>query len=520
MSSLFALVFAALAGFVSLSHEILWFRAFGFVTGGSAASFGLVLGAFLLGLAGGAFAARRFCGHGQSGDRRLLLVPAVSVLAATVGGFLTIPALGWIVTHTSWVYGLALVALVAGAFGTVLPLVSHFGIAPDERAGERLSHLYLANIVGSGGGSLLTGLWLLDRWGLVELSVGLAFAGLALALLLACGATHRLRLRLGLGGAAAMAVPAFVLVSVPAFDAILEKLQLKQGWNGRERFVHVLETKSGIVTVRSDGTCYGGGVYDGVFSTDPVDDKNMIVRAYALPAIHPKPRRVLMVGLSTGSWAQVVVNQPDVEQLVVVEISRGYPEMIRSRPQVASLLTNPKLSLVIDDGRRWLAANPNERFDVVVQNTTWHWRGHATNLLSREYHELVRAHLNPGGVSYYNATGSSAAQRTACSLFRHGYRIVNFIAVSDSPLVVDHERMRRSLEAYEIDGRKVFDLSLPRHRQRLEQMALLVDPARPDAPREHWLEPCSAILQRTQGVPEVTDDNMATEVARAWWRTP
>ncbi|MCK6535248.1 MAG: hypothetical protein L6Q84_19925 [Polyangiaceae bacterium] len=81
-------------------------------------------------------------------------------------------------------------------------------------------------------------------------------------------------------------------------------------------------------------------------------------------------------------------------------------------------------------------------------------------------------------------------------------------------------RVELGLEAYEIDGRKVFDLSLPRHRQRLEQMALLVDPARPDAPREHWLEPCSAILQRTQGVPEVTDDNMATEVARAWWRTP
>ena len=56
-----ALFIVALSGFVSLSYEILWFRVYAFLTGGTAASFGVVLSAFLLGIAVGSFAARRFC---------------------------------------------------------------------------------------------------------------------------------------------------------------------------------------------------------------------------------------------------------------------------------------------------------------------------------------------------------------------------------------------------------------------------------------------------------------------------
>ncbi len=53
---------------------------------------------------------------------------------------------------------------------------------------------------------------------------------------------------------------------------------------------------------------------------------------------------------------------------------------------------------MIDDGRRWLLGNPDRRFDAIVQNTTWHWRSHATNLLSAEYFELVATRLEPGGI--------------------------------------------------------------------------------------------------------------------------
>jgi spermidine synthase len=39
-------------------------------------------------------------------------------------------------------------------------------------------------------------------------------------------------------------------------------------------------------------------------------------------------------------------------------------------------------------------------------NTTYHWRDHSTNLLSTDFLAIVRHHLNPGGVFFYNTTDS------------------------------------------------------------------------------------------------------------------
>ena len=76
-----------------------------------------------------------------------------------------------------------------------------------------------------------------------------------------------------------------------------------------------------------------------------------------------------------------------------------------------------------------------------------------TNLLSREYLELVRARLLPGGVFYYNTTFSAAAQKTAVSVFPHAWRVQGFVAVSDAPIAFDKARWRRVMETFRLDGR-------------------------------------------------------------------
>ena len=158
------------------------------------------------------------------------------------------------------------------------------------------------------------------------------------------------------------------------------------------------------------------------------------MRAYASAALHPAPREVLVIGLGTGAWSQVIANLSDVERVTIVEINPGYLELIPRYPDVASLLTNPKVRLVIDDGRRWLARNPDLAFDLIVANTSIHWRAHTTNLLSVEYLRLIRAHLRPGGVYYFNTTSSDDALKTAFVTFPYGVRFLNFAAVSDSEM--------------------------------------------------------------------------------------
>ena len=61
MTLALALAVVAITGFISLSYEILWFRAISFVTGSAPTVFGLLLGFYLGGLAIGSFASGIFC---------------------------------------------------------------------------------------------------------------------------------------------------------------------------------------------------------------------------------------------------------------------------------------------------------------------------------------------------------------------------------------------------------------------------------------------------------------------------
>jgi spermidine synthase len=222
------------------------------------------------------------------------------------------------------------------------------------------------------------------------------------------------------------------------------------------------------------------------------------------------PRDVLMIGLASGSWAQVIAHNPDVGSLTIVEINRGYLSLIAQQPEVASVLRNPKVAIVTDDGRRWLNHHPDRHFDAIVSNTTWNFRSNATNLLSGEFLELARRHLNPRGILFYNTTDSDRVQRTACLSFPYGARFTNHMVVSDAPIDWNFDRWRRVLESYVIDGAKQFDP------QNAADRTLLDSATSPDRnSQKHVIEGCPELLARTAGKTPVSDDNMGTE-----WRYP
>jgi len=295
---------------------------------------------------------------------------------------------------------MALVTVAAAMFGAVLPLVSHFGVAPNWLAGRGVSYLYVANIIGSVSGSFLTGFVLLQFLPLRGVALLLVLLGFLVALTLLVLSRPDRPTLLGAGLGTATLALAAVAVTPAAFARLYESLLFGRQVSKYEPFKQVVENRSGVITVTPDGAIYGNGAYDGRLSTDLVNDQNMIVRAYALAGLHPAPRKALMIGMGGGAWAQVVANHPSLEELTIVEINAGYLDVIRASPVVASLLHNPKVKIVIDDGRRWLNRQPNERFDLIVANTTQHWRAHATHLLSVEFLELVKRHLRPGGVYY------------------------------------------------------------------------------------------------------------------------
>jgi spermidine synthase len=513
MSFLFALFIAAGSGFVALSYEIVWYRAYAFVSQASPAAFGLLLGAYLFGLAGGSLGARYFCRDREAAfDPKVLRSLALFVFLANAVSFLVVPGLalyGSIVDN--WPGSLFLVGLAAGLLGATLPLVAHFGIAPDDQAGARLSYVYLANILGSVAGSLLTGFVLFDHLSLPHVDVVLASVGFVLAGVVLAASRPVGRERLGYPLLAAIAA-ALLLAGPRLHQGLYEKLLWGTSWQKNGPFAQVIENRHGVIAVSKDATVYGGGAYDGRFNTSLVDDRNWVIRAYGLAGMHAAPKRVLMIGLSSGSWAQIIVNMPGVESVTAVEINSGYLELIGQRDEVKSLLTNPKFKVDIDDGRRWLRKHPDERFDLVVMNTSFHYRAHMTNLLSREYLEMVRTHLSPGGILFYNTTSSGDVIKTAVATFPHALRFYNFMAVSDAPFTVDKARWETALTSWSIDGQRVFDLAVPAQKKRLDEVLAVADTLG-GKPAKEGLEDGPSLRRNYAGATVVTDDNMRCE----WW---
>ena len=507
-----AVLLAALIGYVALSYEILWFRAFVLATN-TAAAFALVLGTFLAGIANGSLRAQRLCDRSLPPGRTVLRI-AGAVFAASLIGFFLLPLTVASAAHGfGYFYPMLLMVFAqATMLGGLFPIICHLSIAVDRGAGVRVSQVYLGNIIGSVAGTLVTGFVLMDLMSIAAISLLLAEFGVALAVALAVMAAARTTSRLGIAGAGIAVALVLAAISSSVMRNVYEALVYKSAPSADQVFVDVIENKSGVVAVNRLGVVYGGGAYDGMIAIDMLDDPNLLIRPFSLSLFHPDPQEVLMIGLATGAWAQVIANHPSVKHLTIVEINPGYLPIIQRYPVVAGLLANPKVTIVIDDGRRWLNRHPAMHFDAIIQNTTWNYRPNVTNLLSAEYLRLVASHLRPGGVALYNTTGSARAQRTACQGFADGFREINVMVVANEPLRPDHDRLRAVLGAYRIDGRPVFDAADPRYRARLDEVLAQLAPPGPAGGRADTpLESCRSILARTGNLTPITDDNMGEE---------
>jgi len=172
-------------------------------------------------------------------------------------------------------------------------------------------------------------------------------------------------------------------------------------------------------------------------------------------------------------------------------------DLIRQRPDVAGLLSDPRVHIHIDDGRRWLTRHPEPRFDAIVENMTFHWRANAGNLLSREYLSLCKDHLNPGAVMLLNTTGSFDVAATVRAVFPYAYRYVNFVYASDHSLTVSGDRLwaiRRP------DG-ALFNADVPARNSSVVGRLMAAH-----------LEQVDELLAHHGVVPEIiTDDNLISE---------
>jgi len=438
-----------IVGLLSLGQEVLWVRAFSFAQSGTPKAFSFVLATFLIGIALGAQAGKAITLRSQD-----LWAASGLVLLLSAAYDLTSPWLFALSAQHDVLppAGAIIIALSSALKAMIFPIAHHLGSdASGPRVGRTLSRVYMANIIGATLGPILFGFFLLGQFGtqqcFVLVALGTLVAGTCCLL--------RRRRTVPLIGAAACAAVGVVLFSAPE--------QLIQNISGDSRqFKDLVETRQGIITVYEGKIggdfVYGGNAYDGRTNLDPRINSNGINRLLILSVLKDKPARVLMIGLSIGTWLKLVTAFPGVTRIDVIEINPGYLKAMRGYPAQASALRDPRVRLHIDDGRRWLSAHPESRYDLVIMNTTFHWRAYISNLLSREFLGDLRRHMRPGAVLTYNATGSPDVFNTAVTVFPHAYRYNNFIVASDFDFrpLLDTPQARLRLQALELDGKPLF----------------------------------------------------------------
>src|SRR5437867_5179238 len=419
----------AASGALAMVYEITWTRVLGPLAGTSVYSFTLILAAILAGIGVGRlvlslvppdrFDPGRGFVAGQmalSGAAFLSLwalrgVPdlMIEVAASTrsrVGAFFV-----W-----EFVLFCSIVLLPGLVLGALFPLAARLLGRLERETGAEVGRVYAWNTAGSIAGALLAGFFLVQRFGsekaLVGASVGSAVLGLA-ALPLATGRWFRTAATTA-GAALTLAFP-FLL---PAWDpyrmssGITEVLRslAKQGpgfsaENTRAAFrspdvriVFHREGKTSTVTVTQewlDRWLRVDGKTDA--STSDADMPPQVLLGQLPFFFAHRTQDACVIGFGSGVTSHAVLTHP-VRRLDNIEIeaqviaASRFFEQVNDRP-----LADPRSRLLVEDARTALLYRP-QRYDVVISEPSNPWMAGVNNLFTREFYNLVRSRLNPGGI--------------------------------------------------------------------------------------------------------------------------
>ena len=185
-----------------------------------------------------------------------------------------------------------------------------------------------------------------------------------------------------------------------------------------------------------------------------------------LPAlVSSAPRSVLVVGFGAGVTAGSFVPYPDVASIVICELEPLIPPASDEffGKENNHVLHDPRTRVVYDDARHYILLTP-EKFDVITTDPIHPWVKGTSTLYSREYYEMVKSHLNPGGVAaqwlpIYESDEETVKTELATffSVFPHatvwsnyldgdGYDLVLLGSADPSPITIDVDALDRRLK--------------------------------------------------------------------------
>jgi spermidine synthase len=411
----------ALSGMTALACEVLWTRVLSLLYGATVYTFSLILAVFLVGLGIGSTLGSAM--SQQIKRPRVALAWCQLLLCAAMGwaAYMLTESLPWWpidpsisstpafnfqldLVRTLWVV-LPAAILWGASFPLALAAVASRGQDPARLVGG----VYAANTLGAIIGSLSASL-ILVTWIGSQHSEQLLIAISAISALFASGATA-----FGTESGAklskyALAVSVLIIAGyVELLAAAVHPLPARLVAYGRfatvrgasNNFFYVGEglTASVAVSDLPDGIRNYHNAGKVQASSDPADMRLQRMLGHLTTLIPEKPSRVLVIGCGAGVTAGAVSIEPRLAKETIAEIEPLVPKVVSMHfaEHNFDVIRNPRVEVRIDDGRHYLLTS-KEKFDGITSDPLDPWVKGAAALYTREFFEIAKQHLNPGGV--------------------------------------------------------------------------------------------------------------------------
>jgi spermidine synthase len=333
------------------------------------------------------------------------LIPLVSypILLQSQRGFATL-SVGLVLGTLIAVVALFAVPVIL--LGCVSPFAIRLLLTDVRTGGNTAGAVYALSTAGSIAGTFLPVFWLIPTYGTrpTLMVFSLALVGLSVV-----GLWPRRRLYAAF---AAAVVLAWILLPHGIKPPEVGRLLYEK--DSAYHYIQVVQVGSRTELILNEGQAIHS-IYDsdpGHLTTGGPWDYFLIASAFRpAQAEEPRPRDVAILGLAGGTSArQYTAAYGDGVRIAGVEID---PDILAVAKRYFHL-DEPNVHPVVDDARFWLATKGGS-YDVIVMDA-YRQPYIPFHLTTREFFELVRGHLRPGGVAVVNAGRTATDYRLVAAL--------------------------------------------------------------------------------------------------------
>ncbi len=424
----------AVASFI---YEIAWIRMLSLVLGSATHAFELMLSAFILGLALGAFYIRERVDTERDAIRLLGIVQFAMGALAILTLAIYINAFHWMallleildenvagyVTFNIARYGISLAIMLPSTFcaGMTLPLITRNLLTSGN--GERsIGSVYAWNTLGSIVGAATAALILMPWIGLRAMLILGGALDIALGLWLLwrqARTTPTVARTASLATAAGLAVVLGAVIA-PSFDpGILASGVFRYGTvpeRGSRTMVYYQDGRTATVTVQMGrdsgftiatngkpdasirGTSFAEPPPDSLRTYLRGDESTQALLALITLAHAPNAREGAVIGHGSGMSSHFLLGSPNLERLATIDIERQMIEAAKIfKPVNARVYDDPRSVFVIDDAKSYFAAS-GRKFDLILSEPSNPWVSGVSGLFTDEFYQRISTYLAPGGV--------------------------------------------------------------------------------------------------------------------------